>query len=66
MKGISVKNEELVSARGLVREYSRLFNELEAGRLKKVVITKHGKMEAVLISVATYERLVADEQSQDV
>lgn len=45
---IQVSNEELRSVRDTGRELGRLIESLERGDLEKVVITRHGKMVAVL------------------
>lgn len=55
---MKVDNRELVSARDLSRNYSQLIDAIEKGEVEKVVVTKNGKMEAVLIPVAHYEKLI--------
>lgn len=62
--GVPLRNEELVSVRSLARAYSQLVDDLVEGRLEKVVVTRHGKMEAVLITVQEYERLIGDERPE--
>lgn len=54
---MKVENGELVSARDLARTYATLMDQLASGEIEKVVVTKHGKMEAVLIPVDRYEAL---------
>lgn len=61
--GIPVKNEEMVSVRDLARTYASLIDRLSGGEVRKLVLMKHGKMEAVVITPEEYERLL-DEQSR--
>lgn len=55
---ISVSNDELISARDFQRELGKRTDALkENDDVEKIVITKHGKMEFVVLTVADYERL---------
>lgn len=54
---MEVENAELVTARDLGREYAKLINRMAEGKIEKVIIMKHGKMEAVVIPVSHYEEL---------
>lgn len=54
---IETENRELHSMRTVGRELSGLLAELESGDLEKVVITKHGRMVAVVVTIGSYEKL---------
>jgi prevent-host-death family protein len=55
---MEVRNEELRTTRELAREVSACLDALNKGDLKKIVVTKNGKLSGVLISVEEYDRLV--------
>lgn len=59
---MDVENSELVSARDLSRNYASLIERLVKGELEKVVITKHGKLEAVVVTTARYEAMTGGER----
>lgn len=48
---IEVENSELVTVRDAMRGLNRLVDELVAGDRDQVVLTRHGKMLAVVVSV---------------
>lgn len=53
-----IDNTELVTARDLGRQSWKLIARLQNDAdTEKLVITKHGKMVAVLLTVEEYERL---------
>lgn len=56
--GIPIQNEEIITARDFSREYPKQMKRLESGEIEKLVITSHGKMVAVVQTVADYEKLV--------
>lgn len=55
---IPVVNEEMFSVRELGRSYARMVRRLEETKLDKIVLMKHGKMQAILITPEEYERLL--------
>lgn len=55
---MKTSNDEMTTARELGRNYAKLMQKLADGDLEKVVITKHGKMEGVLVTADRYEELV--------
>lgn len=57
--GIPVSNDELHTIRDAMRGLNRLVDDLEAGRLDKIVLTQHNRMRAVVIPVEVYAQLVA-------
>lgn len=54
---MKTSNDEMVTARDLGRTYAKVMKQLTNGELEKAVITRHGRMEAVLITVPRYEEL---------
>lgn len=56
--GIPTQNEEMISARDFARQYPAQMKRLASGEVDKLVITNHGKMQAVVQTVASYERLL--------
>lgn len=61
---MNVSNDILRSVRDASRELTRLVRAVEEGRTDKYVITRSGKMCAVLISVERYESLLRGEDGQ--
>lgn len=51
---IETDNEELRSVRDVSRELGALLERLEAGELEKVVVTRHGRMVAVILPLEAY------------
>jgi prevent-host-death family protein len=51
---IETCNEELRSIREASKELGKLVEQLEAGELEKIVVTKHGRMVAVILPLASY------------
>jgi prevent-host-death family protein len=56
---VEVENAELRPLSEFRRDLPTLIEELQDGRREKVVITKHGQLEAVVISVPRYEELTS-------
>lgn len=57
--GIPIENQEMVTARQLNREFSRVFSRLEKGEVEKIVVTRRGKMVAIVVAPEDYEELAA-------
>ena len=51
---IETCNEELRTVRDVSRELGRLVEQLEAGELEKIVVTRHGRMVAVILPLEAY------------
>jgi PHD/YefM family antitoxin component YafN of YafNO toxin-antitoxin module len=54
---VEVSNDELRTVRDAMRELNRMVDLLEHGDSEKFVLTKHGQMRAVVISVETFAEL---------
>lgn len=54
MGKVEVSNDELKTIRDAMRELGRLVESLESGRAEKFVLTKHGRMRAVVVSVEDF------------
>jgi PHD/YefM family antitoxin component YafN of YafNO toxin-antitoxin module len=54
---VEVSNDELRTVRDAMRELNRMVDQLELGDSEKFVLTKHGQMRAVVISVETFAEL---------
>lgn len=59
MGRVEVSNEELRSVRDATRELGRLVDSLESGDAEKFVLTKHGQMRAVVVSVDEFTAMRA-------
>lgn len=57
MGKVEVSNDELRTVRDAMRELNRMVDLLEQGDSEKFVLTKHGQMRAVVISVETFAEL---------
>jgi hypothetical protein len=57
MDRVQVSNAELRTVRHAVRELSELVEVLTRGKAEKFVLTQHGQMRAVLVSVDDFARL---------
>jgi prevent-host-death family protein len=55
--GIKTSNDEMVTARDLSRNASQLIDKIQSGELEKAVITRHGTMVGVLVTVEHYEEM---------
>jgi hypothetical protein len=54
---VEVSNDELRTVRDAMRELNRLVDQLECGRSEKFVLTKNGRMRAVVISLEHFASL---------
>lgn len=57
MGKVEVSNEELCTVRDAMRELNRMVDLLDSGDSEKFVLTKHGQMRAVVVSVECFARL---------
>jgi len=55
---MNIEKNELVSMTTIRRELTDRVDDLQEGRLEKIVITRNGNFEAVLLSVPEYEGLI--------
>lgn len=53
----SFNQDEIYTATEVVRNFSAILTKVSSGDLKKAVIVKNNKFEAVMISVKEFERL---------
>lgn len=53
---IKVSNDELATVREAMRTLNRMVDDLETGTREKVVLTRHGRMVAVLTSIEAHEQ----------
>ncbi|PKZ28964.1 prevent-host-death protein [Campylobacter ureolyticus] len=53
----SFKQDEIYTATEVVRNFSAVLSKVSDGELKKAVIVKNNKFEAVMLSLKEYERL---------
>ncbi|CZE48047.1 type II toxin-antitoxin system prevent-host-death family antitoxin [Campylobacter geochelonis] len=53
----SFKQDEIYTATEVVRNFSAVLSKVSSEELKKAVIVKNNKFEAVLLSMKEYERL---------
>ena len=54
MGRVEVSNDELRTVRDAMRELGRLIESLESGDAEKFVLTKHGQMRAVVVSLDAF------------
>lgn len=54
MERVEVSNDELRTVRDATRELGRLIESLESGTAEKFVLTKHGQMRAVVVSLEEF------------
>jgi PHD/YefM family antitoxin component YafN of YafNO toxin-antitoxin module len=59
MGKVEVSNEELRSVRAATRELGQLVDSLASGKAEKFVLTKHGQMRAVVVSVEEFSTMRA-------
>ena len=62
MKRVEVSNDELRTVRDATRELGRLIESLESGDAEKFVLTKHGQMRAVVVSLDSFTTMRAGGQ----
>jgi len=60
MGRVEVSNDELRTVRDAMRELGRLIESLESGDAEKFVLTKHGQMRAVVVSLDAFTAMRAD------
>ena len=53
----SFNQDEIYTATEVVRNFSAVLSKVSSGELKKAVIVKNNKFEAVMLSLKEYERL---------
>ena len=53
----SFKQDEIYTATEVVRNFGAVLSKVSDGKLKKAVIVKNNKFEAVMLSLKEYERL---------
>ncbi len=54
----SFERREIVSATQLVRQFSSFMTELKNATLRKIAIIRNNEMEAVVLPISEYERLL--------
>lgn len=59
MARVDVSNDELKTVRDATRELGRLIERLETGEAEKFVLTKHGQMRAVVVSLDEFTAMRA-------
>lgn len=59
MARVEVSNDELRTVRDATRELGRLIERLESGDAEKFVLTKHGQMRAVVVSLDDFTTMRA-------
>ena len=57
MDKVEVSNDELRTVRHDMRDLDQLVDRLQCGKAEKFVLTKHGQMRAVVVSVDYFARL---------
>jgi hypothetical protein len=57
MGKVEVSNEELRTVRDAMRELNRMIEMLDRGESEKFVLTKHGQMRAVVVSVQDFAQM---------
>jgi hypothetical protein len=57
---VSFTKEELVSSTEVSRNFANILNDLKKKRIQKAAILRNNRMEAVLMPIEDYEKLVND------
>lgn len=65
MGRVEVSNDELRTIRDATRELGKLVESLESGNAEKFVLTKHGQMRAVVVSLDSYTEMRPDSRFHD-
>lgn len=65
MARVEVSNDELRTVRDATRELGRLIESLESGDAEKFVLTKHGQMRAVVVSLDSFTRMHAGDRQDE-
>ncbi len=63
MGRVEVSNDELRTVRDATRELGKLIESLESGAAEKFVLTKHGQMRAVVVSLEEFSTMRACQQA---
>lgn len=58
---ISTNPDEMVTGRDFRREFAGRMDQLNGGKVEKLVLMKHGKMVGVVLTVEEYARLAQDQ-----
>jgi antitoxin (DNA-binding transcriptional repressor) of toxin-antitoxin stability system len=66
MARVEVSNDELRTVRDATRELGRLIERLESGEAEKFVLTKHGQMRAVVVSLDDFTAMRACQRAGDI
>lgn len=66
MARLEVSNDELRTVRDATRELGRLIESLESGEAEKFVLTKHGQMRAVVVSLDDFTAMRACQRAADI
>jgi PHD/YefM family antitoxin component YafN of YafNO toxin-antitoxin module len=64
MARVEVSNDELRTVRDATRELGKLIESLESGDAEKFVLTKHGQMRAVVVSLDAFSAMRTDATSE--
>ncbi len=65
MGKVEVSNQELRTVRDAMRQLNRMVDDLERGDSEKYVLTRHGQMRAVVVSVEYFAALRRANQPHD-
>ena len=65
MAKVEVSNDELRTVRDAMRELNRLVDDLERGGSEKYILTKNGRMRAVVLSLDHFANLTHAAASLD-
>ncbi len=63
---VNFNRNEIVSATQLVRNFSSFINNLVKKKIDKIAIIRNNQIEAVILSIDEYEKLVTDAEKQSV
>jgi antitoxin (DNA-binding transcriptional repressor) of toxin-antitoxin stability system len=66
MARVEVSNDELRTVRDATRELGQLIESLESGEAEKFVLTKHGQMRAVVVSLDDFTAMRASQRASDI
>jgi antitoxin (DNA-binding transcriptional repressor) of toxin-antitoxin stability system len=64
MARVEVSNDELRTVRDATRELGQLIESLERGEAEKFVLTKHGQMRAVVVSLDDFTTMRASQRAE--
>ncbi len=63
---VNFNRNEIVSATQLVRNFSSFINSLIKKKIDKIAIIRNNQIEAVILSIDEYEKLVTEAEKQSV